>query len=62
MTVATLTAIAIIFGGIFIIGALLGSIVAYLILEYVPGPYNDILIAVIIVALIICSAYAWITY
>lgn len=61
MFVATLIAIAIL-GGISIIGTLIGSIIVYLILEYVPEPYNDILIAVIIVALIICSAYAWITY
>jgi len=55
MAVASIVVIA-------ILGALIGSITAYLILEYVPEPYNDILIAVIIVALIICSAYAWITY
>ena len=61
MAIASIVVIAIL-GGIFIIGALIGSITAYLILEYVPEPYNDILIAVIIVALIICSAYAWITY
>ena len=61
MAVASIVVIAIL-GGIYIIGALIGSITTYLILEYVPDPYNDILIAVIFVALIICSAYAWITY